>query len=435
MTTEDFVAPARHAGRRWSAALAAIAAAALLAACSSPATAPDTPDRPAASATSAGTLAAAPAGLAFYTPPTPLPGAHPGDVIWARALTGAAALPAAAHNWLVLYRSTDTAGRPIAVSGTVAVPRGTPPAGGWPVISWAHGTTGIADVCAPSRDGPDFPDKAYVDMINRVLDQWLQKGYAVLKTDYAGLGTPGPHPYLNGYSEARAVTDIARAARHLDSSLGSSWVAMGHSQGGQATLYTAALGPLYAPELRLRAAVAIAPPTFLSEQVALGLKAPDAPANSFFPLVLAGMAASAPGVQPDALLTPKGRSLVAGMNGGCTEVLAAPGGWDAWQSAQVVNFHADFTPLQAALKTLADGETLRPTVPLLLLQAANDQLVHAPFTVATQQRYANVGVDSRLILYKDIPNMPPPRVHEATVAHSLPDAMAWVAQHMVAPQQ
>lgn len=419
MHTEDFVPRAHRRALRWGAALAA---AALVAACgSTPAVAPN-----------AAALAPAPAGLAFYTPPTPLPGAHPGDVIRARALTGDAALPAAAHNWLVLYRSTDTAGRPIAVSGTVAVPRGMPPAGGWPVISWAHGTTGVANVCAPSRDGPDFPDKAYVDMINRVLDQWVQKGYAVLKTDYAGLGTPGPHPYLNGYSEARAVTDIVRAARHLDASLGGNWIAMGHSQGGQATLYTAALGPLYAPDLHLRAAVAIAPPTFVSTQVALGLQAPDAPANSFFPLLLSGMAASAPGVQAGAYLTPRGRELVAGMGRGCTEIFAAPGGWDTWKSAQVINFHADFAPLRGALQTLADGENLRPTVPLLLLQAANDQLVHAPFTAATQQRYANVGVDARLIVYKDIPNMPAPRVHEATVEHSLPDAMAWVAQQMQA---
>jgi hypothetical protein len=103
----------------------------------------------------AGATTPPPAGDNFYAPPAPLPEGAPGDVIWKRALTNEAALPAAGANWLVLYRSTDIDGQPIAVSGTVAVPEGTPPAGGWPVISWTHGTTGIADICAPSRNGPE----------------------------------------------------------------------------------------------------------------------------------------------------------------------------------------------------------------------------------------------------------------------------------------
>ena len=40
-----------------------------------------------------------------------------------------------------------------------------------------------------------------------------ENGYAIAATDYPGLGTPGPHPYLVGDSEARAVIDSVRAAR------------------------------------------------------------------------------------------------------------------------------------------------------------------------------------------------------------------------------
>ena len=87
----------------------------------------------------------APEGLAFYLPPSPLAAAA-GQVIWSRLLTGAAALPGAAENLLVLYHSTTLAGRDTAVSGTISIPAGQPPAGGWPVLSWAHGTTGIADI-------------------------------------------------------------------------------------------------------------------------------------------------------------------------------------------------------------------------------------------------------------------------------------------------
>ena len=99
----------------------------------------------------------APDGVAFYAGPDPLPAGDHGDVIWSRPLSAPAALEAAATNELVLYRSTAVDGRPIAVSGMVALPSGTPPAGGWPVVAWAHGTLGSADVCAPTRDTATAP--------------------------------------------------------------------------------------------------------------------------------------------------------------------------------------------------------------------------------------------------------------------------------------
>ncbi len=67
-------------------------------------------------------------------------------------VSGPPALRGAARTELVLYRSTGVTGKAVAVSGTVSIPKGTAPRGGWPVISYAHGTTGIADQCAPSRD-------------------------------------------------------------------------------------------------------------------------------------------------------------------------------------------------------------------------------------------------------------------------------------------
>src|SRR5437588_7844027 len=103
-----------------------------------------------------------PATAAFYTPPGPLRGLGHGGVIWARRQSGPAALPGAARNELVLYRSIGVRGRPIAVSGTVSVPRGRPPRGGWPVITYAHATTGIARICAPSLDSPTDPAPGYI---------------------------------------------------------------------------------------------------------------------------------------------------------------------------------------------------------------------------------------------------------------------------------
>ena len=134
----------------------------------------------------------APSGLAFYKPPAKLPGKTHGDVIWSRPATGKNKLSGATTR-LVLYRSVGVRGKAVGVSGLVSVPRGKAPKGGFPVVSWAHGTTGIADKTAPTRlaGASEYIRKS-------LLEAWIKKGYAVVRTDYEGLGTPGVHPYLIG---------------------------------------------------------------------------------------------------------------------------------------------------------------------------------------------------------------------------------------------
>src|SRR5262249_34414057 len=149
----------------------------------------------------------APKGLAFYKPPKHIPGRH-GTLIWARNAGGADALASARYSKLVLYSSRTPQGAKDAISGLVSVPRGNPPKGGWPVVTCAAGTTGAADVCAPSRDNSGGQAQSYTDYIDPDLNAWLAAGYAVVRTDYQGLGTPGPHPYLVGESEGRSVLDI-----------------------------------------------------------------------------------------------------------------------------------------------------------------------------------------------------------------------------------
>ena len=93
----------------------------------------------------------------------------------------------------------------------------------------------------------------------------LEQGYAIAATDYPGLGTPGPHPYLVGVSEARAVIDSVRAARSFPGMANSSrYTVWGHSQGGQASLFTGMISKAYAPELQLVGVAAAAPATDLA---------------------------------------------------------------------------------------------------------------------------------------------------------------------------
>src|SRR3954469_3966822 len=192
-----------------------------------------------------------------------------GQLLSSSKITGEPALTAAGKNRLVKYRSVGVDGKAITVSGVVSLPKGNAPKKGWPVISYDHGTTGIADQCAPSRDSADNPAHPYNSYVYPLLNRWLKAGYAVVRTDYQGLGTPGIHQYLVGVSEGRSTLDVVRAARKVDPKISKRLAISGHSQGGHAALWGAFLAPKYTPELQLRGTVAFAPASHISELLSL----------------------------------------------------------------------------------------------------------------------------------------------------------------------
>lgn len=159
-----------------------------------------------------------------------------------------------ARVWRMSYVSrSGLDDRPIEVSGMVVVPAGDPPPGGWPVISYAHGTTGLADQCAPSRNR---------DLRGQlpVVAALVGAGNVVAASDYEGLGTPGEHPYLEPVSAARGVIDAVPAARQVVPEAGRRWQAVGISQGGQAAWAAAELADDGPDGLDFLGAVAVAPP-------------------------------------------------------------------------------------------------------------------------------------------------------------------------------
>ena len=190
---------------------------------------------------------------AFYTWTGPVPNA-PGKLLRSEPLPAALAPSQAARGERILYTATDGVSGTgiVVVSGALFTPRGAAPRGGRPLVSWAHGTVGLADVCAPSWAG-----RADRDM--RYLDAWLKAGFAVVATDYQGLGTPGPHAYIETRPEAYSVLDGVRAVRGRPG-LSSKVVVVGQSQGAGAAFATAALADAYAPDVDLRATVATGTP-------------------------------------------------------------------------------------------------------------------------------------------------------------------------------
>lgn len=180
---------------------------------------------------------------------TPLPA--PGTLVKHEPLTGDVAQEDASASYRILYASTDgiTPTERTMVSGAVYLPKGKAPAGGWPIIAWSHGTRGVADSCAPSWT-PRAPER------KRYLNRWLNAGFAVVASDYQGLGTPGVHPYLLYRPEGYSILDAVRAALKGWPELRNQVVIVGQSQGGGAALGAAWLAPEYAADLNLAATIA-----------------------------------------------------------------------------------------------------------------------------------------------------------------------------------
>ncbi|WP_396895414.1 lipase family protein, partial [Mycolicibacterium sp.] len=213
----------------------------------------------------------------FYTPPDPLPAGAPGDVIRSEPMRLVYEPSGQLGGWVaqatrIMYRSTDSRGNPTAITGTYFEPdRPWPGKGPRPLIAVAPGTQGQGDQCAPSRlFGQSIHFSSGLDITlgyeQLFAATMVARGFAVVVTDYEGLGTPGVHTYVNRLAQAHALLDAVRAAKRLPgTSLTPDGPAAlwGYSQGGGASAAGAELAPQYAPELDLVGAYAGAPPADL----------------------------------------------------------------------------------------------------------------------------------------------------------------------------
>tara|TARA_R110000764_G_scaffold90881_1_gene173383 strand:- start:41480 stop:42706 length:1227 start_codon:yes stop_codon:yes gene_type:complete len=233
-----------------------------------------------------------------------------GTLLKEEAFTTQQDMPAAKESVRILYSSTDARwdSGEVPVSAALFLPLGEPPAEGWPLLAWAHGTLGIADVCAPSWTGFRDRDAVY-------LNSWLEQGFAVVATDYQGLGGLGPHPYSVWQAEGRSVLDSIRAAQAARPNIIStrSFIA-GQSQGGGAALGAATLASVYAPELDILGAIVSGPnTTFPDGPVDLSVRDTD---TIFLRLASGGLKSGA--LPLVSILTEKGLQLLSVARKGCT---------------------------------------------------------------------------------------------------------------------
>ncbi|UTI63391.1 alpha/beta fold hydrolase [Paraconexibacter antarcticus] len=380
----------------------------------------------ATAATTVPKLRTGPSGVSFYTPPAgSLHGSSHGGVIWERRQTGADALKGAGRATLVLYRSIGVTGKAVAVSGSVTVPRGKAPKGGWPVVTWAHGTTGIADACAPTRSPASGKVADYTNYVYPQLKALLARGYAVVRTDYEGLGTPGVHPYLVGRSEGRSVMDMVRAARKVNPAIGRRVIVAGHSQGGHAALWATSIARTWTPELKVAGTVAFAPASHLSEQAALirALGSPGGGLSALAASILRGIDVAGVGVDVPSLLSPAALALYPQVDTLCQPELGAASSFGGLAPKDILKADVPLDPLVAAIDRTDDPENLKLRTPVLVEQGSADTTVFPSFNaqLVDELRAKGAKVDSRVL---------PGVTHGKVVKAGLKSALSWMAKRL-----
>ncbi|OHV04862.1 triacylglycerol lipase [Mycobacterium talmoniae] len=377
----------------------------------------------------------------FYLPPEPLPAGAPGDVIRTEPSPIAVgndfpdAFPGAATR--IMYRSTDMREHPVAVTGTYFQP--TKPwegPGARPLIAFGVGTQGQGDQCAPSRlfNVYVYHSRPLDFMLGYELlfvQRMLQRGWAVVVTDYQALGTPGVHTFVNRVAEAHAVLDAARAAYRLpDTGLSPQGplALYGYSQGGGAVAAAAELASSYAPELPIVGTYSGAPVADVKETLDYSDGSILAGLNGY---VLNGLLAAYP-EHADAIhagLTPDGEDLIAKTQNQCVgETLIN------FMFRHVRRYFADDPtalitrePFTSMFDEQRVGR-LKPTGPALINGNRYDPLV--PYTAVVQLGWdwCALGADVQFNT-----NEEPPLLNKLAINHALPMvvdaplALQWIA--------
>lgn len=238
------------------------------------------------------------------------------------------------------------------------------------VVVWAHGTTGIADKCAPSTNYNVFWPEA-----RTAVAELLSRGWTVAAPDYQGLGTAQAHPYLVGLSEARSIIDSVKAARNLDAALTTGYAIYGHSQGGQGALFANQIATAYDGNLVLKGTATVAPVSYVDELAPI---IPGTPGNGYLVMGLYGLNAVEPTYLPPTVLAAPAKLKTPVLQTGCLyEVLAA---YAPLTAEQLLVGGALPATWVNKLKQYDNPGQSAPTAPIYVVQGTDDEAVPAFIT-------------------------------------------------------
>ena len=245
----------------------------------------------------------------FYSVPPSSATASPGTLLRVEHDTNAELYNLPPNHALsrIMYQSQRSDGSAVPVTAYILWPytaRKFSNVEGYPMVAWAHGTSGVNSESAPSNLKTLWHDF-------QVVYQLALNGYVVIATDYAGLGPPADaegktiaHEYLTGPAQGADVVFSVRAAREAFSELSKEFIIIGSSEGGQAAWAAAERlhdHPLPPDEFNLLGTIPISPLTKL-------LHLPNS--ANVIPLLLMmlvpGLQQRSSDFKPSDILTPKG---------------------------------------------------------------------------------------------------------------------------------
>lgn len=299
----------------------------------------------------------------------------PGRLVRYQKLPGVELAGATAYR--ILYVSRSVQDDPIFVSGVAVVPPGDAPKGGRRLLTLTHGTTGIADQCAPSRN-PGGTELA-------LTGPFIRAGYLVAQTDYEGLGTPGRHPYLVGESEGRSAVDAIRAAKQLPDAHGGDQLGIiGYSQGGHGALWANQVASsAYGKGLDVRATVAGAPAT---ETDIIFRAAPGMPIRGLFMMMVAGYHAAYPDADLEGILTPKGIKQL-----GAVDETCVGGAMGSFTDGDLIKPIDQWSPIWMRLAEENNPGQVKTPDPILIVHSKQDNLVPATLSTILLGRLCRLG--------------------------------------------
>lgn len=347
----------------------------------------------------------------FYAPPDPLPAEVPGTLIRAEAIEP---LAEGSKAWRVLYVSTAVDGTAIAVSGLVVAPTEPAPEAGYDVVTWAHGTKGVSDPCAPSkgyRSGfHDFYD---------IAPELVAAGYVGVMSDYEGLGTPGIHPYLVGASEGRGVLDIIKAAQQIEEAgAGNRAVIWGRSQGGHGALFAGEIAPSWAPELEVLGVISAAPASEFQGIITSGVLLPGA--RGFIWQLSIGFEASYAELSIEDVYAPDALDAIEAL---LDEEACGDEFGDVAATFDGAGFATSPLEIPAWVTRLDENSpgNIPTAFPILLIQGQEDRVVPILLTNVLEKRLCEIGnqVDYRVF---------PGYGHNDSTEKNMPLMLEWTAQ-------
>ncbi|WP_307872875.1 alpha/beta fold hydrolase [Paractinoplanes ovalisporus] len=331
-----------------------------------------------------------------------------GTVLSSTTATLPAELAPLANGRRVSYLSTNVNAVPITATGLILTPK---TGKNNKIVVWGHGTTGLADQCAPSASQAVFWPEA-----RAAIAELLGRGWTVAAPDYPGLGTALSHPYLVGLSEARSMIDSAKAAKNLDATLGTQYVIDGHSQGGQGALFVNEIAPAYDGALTLRGTAAIAP---VSNADLFAPLIPGTPAQGYLVMALYGLQAVDPTVVPATILAAPARQRTGVLQSGClNEILAA---YADLTASQLLVGGALPPAIVTKLSKWVNPGQKPTTAPILLVQGTADEAV--PYVITAGPLVTELSVYSQPVQFVEIDGA----THDGAVFQSTTTVANWIA--------